>query len=114
MTETPMPNERVTKRDWLVERLRALPRFGAINNYGDDMGPCVTAKALDAALDSPDEAVVGERFAHTGDPFADWWELKGKWFDPDTSDVPWFDKRKELCLYAWHAASKSRAAKEGV
>lgn len=34
--------------------------------------------------------------------FDDWWEKDGKFYDPDWSDVPWFDKRKDLAEYAWH------------
>ena len=34
--------------------------------------------------------------------FDDWWQADGKFFDPDTEDVPWFDKRKDLAEYAWH------------
>jgi hypothetical protein len=33
--------------------------------------------------------------------FDDWWQADGKFFDPDTDDVPWFDKRKELAEYAY-------------
>lgn len=36
--------------------------------------------------------------------FEKWWSDEGIYIDPDTSDVPWFDKRKELCEYAWDAA----------
>jgi hypothetical protein len=36
-------------------------------------------------------------------PFDQWWESFGKFFDPDTSDVPWFDKRKDLAEYAFRA-----------
>jgi hypothetical protein len=34
--------------------------------------------------------------------FEDWWEADGRFFDPDFSEVPWFDKRKDLAEYAWH------------
>ena len=33
--------------------------------------------------------------------FDDWWNQDGKYFDPDTEDVPWFDKRKDLAEYAF-------------
>jgi hypothetical protein len=36
--------------------------------------------------------------------FEEWWSREGRWIDPDTSDVPWFDKRKELCGSAFIAA----------
>lgn len=36
--------------------------------------------------------------------FDKWWSEDGSYIDPDTSDVPWFDKRKELCFYAFRAA----------
>ena len=28
--------------------------------------------------------------------FEKWWADDGRMYDPDTDDVPWFDKRKEL------------------
>lgn len=36
--------------------------------------------------------------------FSDWWLRDGRMFDPDTSDVPWFDKRKDLAEKAFNAA----------
>lgn len=36
--------------------------------------------------------------------FEDWWQADGKFIDPDTSDVPWFDKRKALAALAFEAA----------
>lgn len=36
--------------------------------------------------------------------FEDWWSRDGKYIDPDTSDVPWFDKRKGLAAQAFDAA----------
>lgn len=36
--------------------------------------------------------------------FDDWWDQTGKCLDPDTSDVPWFDKRKGLAELAFRAA----------
>lgn len=36
--------------------------------------------------------------------FEDWWNKDGRFIDPDTSDVPWFDKRKGLAAYAFEAA----------
>jgi hypothetical protein len=40
--------------------------------------------------------------------FDEWWQCDGKYFDPDTDDVPWFDKRKELAEYAWHRAKEAK------
>lgn len=36
--------------------------------------------------------------------FAEWWSRVGQSLDPDTSDVPWFDKRKALAEAAFDAA----------
>lgn len=36
--------------------------------------------------------------------FESWWEREGKSFDPDTSDVPWEDKRKALAEKAFDVA----------
>lgn len=36
--------------------------------------------------------------------FQDWWNSDGRFLDPDTSDVPWFDKREALAEYAYDAA----------
>lgn len=46
-----------------------------------------------------------EKFADRGvNQFEDWWTRSGKFIDPDTDDVPWFDKRKGLGLAAFEAA----------
>lgn len=37
--------------------------------------------------------------------FARWWDATGKYLDPDTSDVSWFDKRKELASQAFMAGA---------
>lgn len=37
--------------------------------------------------------------------FENWWERKGQFLDPDTSDVPWQDKRKALAEMAFDAAA---------
>jgi hypothetical protein len=36
--------------------------------------------------------------------FDKWWVDDGSFIDPDTDDVPWFDKRKELCWCAFRDA----------
>jgi hypothetical protein len=36
--------------------------------------------------------------------FEEWWSKDGRFIDPDTSDVPWFDKRKGLASQAFDAA----------
>lgn len=36
--------------------------------------------------------------------FDAWWFREGQYLDPDTDDVPWFDKRKALAEYAFRAA----------
>lgn len=35
--------------------------------------------------------------------FDDWWTETGRCLDPDTDDVPWFDKRRGLAEYAFDA-----------
>ncbi len=39
--------------------------------------------------------------------FEIWWDDTGKYIDPDTDDVPWFDKRKGLAGLAFIAGRKS-------
>lgn len=36
--------------------------------------------------------------------FEEWWSRAGQYVDPDTSDVPWSDKRKGLAAAAFAAA----------
>jgi hypothetical protein len=44
----------------------------------------------------------------TVETFEEWWTRDGKFYDPDTEDVPWFDKRKLLAEYAFeHAKSQT-------
>ena len=40
-------------------------------------------------------------------PFHDWWISQGKFIDPDTEDVPWYDKREALCEAAYDAGQSS-------
>lgn len=40
----------------------------------------------------------------TMETFEQWWTRSGKFIDPDTEDVPWFDKRKSLAEAAFEAA----------
>lgn len=39
--------------------------------------------------------------------FDTWWSADGQYLDPDTSDVPWFDKRRGLAEYAFIAGAAS-------
>ncbi|MDR3392459.1 MAG: hypothetical protein P4L77_12080 [Sulfuriferula sp.] len=39
--------------------------------------------------------------------FRDWWNSQGRMIDPDTEDVPWFDKREALCEAAYDAGKSS-------
>lgn len=38
------------------------------------------------------------------DAFDEWWFREGQFLDPDTDDVPWFDKREGLARLAFEAA----------
>lgn len=35
--------------------------------------------------------------------FEEWWRKDGVYLDPDSSEVDWYDKRKELAAYAYLA-----------
>jgi hypothetical protein len=37
--------------------------------------------------------------------FEEWWNREGQFLDPDTSEVPWFDKRKSLAEMAFEKAT---------
>jgi Lar family restriction alleviation protein len=37
--------------------------------------------------------------------FDEWWNRVGQYYDPDTDDVPWFDKRRALAEHAFDAAT---------
>ncbi len=45
--------------------------------------------------------------------FTKWWRRDGIMFDPDTEDVPWFDKREGLAEYAWDAAMRQSEEMRG-
>lgn len=38
--------------------------------------------------------------------FEQWWQADGRFYDPDTEGVSWFDKRKELAAVAFQAGVK--------
>ena len=46
--------------------------------------------------------------------FDTWWRDEGRFIDPDTSDVPWFDKREELAHCAFDAAASGLEAAEAI
>lgn len=50
----------------------------------------------------PDDRLPEGWNAH--DVFNRWWEREGVSLDPDTQDVPWFDKRRALAEMAFRAA----------
>jgi hypothetical protein len=39
--------------------------------------------------------------------FEEWWNKEGRFYDPDTEDVPWFDKRKVLAELAFVAGMEA-------
>ena len=43
--------------------------------------------------------------------FDKWWQEEGKMIDPDTEDVPWFDKRQGLADLAFEAGIKCGMAR---
>lgn len=45
--------------------------------------------------------------------FGKWWDEDGRFYDPDTSDVPWYDKREELAEHAYEAGIAAGMARAG-
>ncbi len=43
--------------------------------------------------------------------FDKWWQEEGKMIDPDTEDVPWFDKRQALADLAFEAGTQCGMAR---
>ena len=43
--------------------------------------------------------------------FDKWWQEDGRMLDPDTEDVPWFDKRQALAELAFEAGIKCGMAR---
>ena len=43
--------------------------------------------------------------------FDKWWQEDGRMLDPDTEDVPWFDKRQALADLAFEAGIKCGMAR---
>lgn len=68
--------------------------------------PDVVRAALSALPEQADRAGVGEAFEN-------WWAVTGKFIDPDSDDVHWYDKRKGLAEEAFCAALRSTARGEG-
>ena len=40
--------------------------------------------------------------------FEEWWMRTGRMIDPDTEDVPWYDKRKFLAEYTFMRARQAK------
>lgn len=59
----------------------------------------------------PETAVATSQPAPTAtinEQFESWWSNGGRFIDPDSADVPWFDKRKGLAGYAFFAGAQKR------
>lgn len=60
----------------------------------------VTAVCLDVGKSLNDREIIEA----CDEMFSGWWSRDGQYLDPDTSDVPWYDKRKGLAHLAFNAA----------
>jgi hypothetical protein len=49
----------------------------------------------------------------TDETFEKWWADDGRFYDPDTEDVPWFDKSKELAELAFAKGIEIGMARSG-
>ena len=45
--------------------------------------------------------------------FEKWWSEQGRFLDPDTEDVPWYDKREALANLAFDEGIKIGMARAG-
>lgn len=64
------------------------------------------------SVEKPPEGGVAAQARHTlmlYEQFSAWWLADGQFHDPDTDDVPWFDKRRALCWIAYFEAAKAAA-----
>ena len=56
---------------------------------------------MSEAIKQPNDSALASA---SGSAFDEWWHRVGQYFDPDTSDVPWEDKRRFLAELAFDAA----------
>ena len=45
--------------------------------------------------------------------FERWWQEEGRTLDPDTEDIPWFDKREGLAAQAFEAGIRCGMTRAG-
>lgn len=92
----------------LVERVKAMRELqrGPYSQATCDMVIAALNTPVAEAEGKPDPARALVKKA----VFADWWSDEGQYLDPDTDDVPWFDKRRGLAEMAFHAGALSDAA----
>lgn len=63
---------------------------------------------MDALYDRETERSSGPH----GSAFDKWWIGVGQYYDPDTADVPWEDKRRFLAELAFDAATEMAKSNE--
>lgn len=68
------------------------------------LGDCRMARDVLLADMEANAVPNEEHVTDTDERFAEWWSRDGRFIDPDTDDVPWFDKRKGIAAAAFHAA----------
>lgn len=90
-----MENDRIAP--WMKEAAKAILHAGSWPDEWEPKDVTEIAQIIAAHVPQPTEQ-----------EFDVWWEKDGKFFDPDTADVPWYDKRKFLAEYAWHRARQEK------
>jgi hypothetical protein len=71
------------------------PAPGSTKEWVAALGKATESELRSQPEPSPDPSTV------ITDDFDAWWAKDGKFYDPDFSEVPWYDKRKGLAEYAY-------------
>lgn len=77
---------------------------------GDSRQVVELERTISAAL----ALTPGEALERKSVTFEGWWQDDGRFYDPDTADVPWFDKRKGLAEYAYVAGLRKAKYSTGM
>lgn len=104
--QSPVPSEPVAGPRIKPEIITTLREWA---EFEQDGGNVEQGAAIDVILDWYDRVHTASPVSTRAEamagalPFDEWWSKDGQYVDPDTADVPWFDKRRGLAAYAYRA-----------
>lgn len=109
MSDTPDLATALTDPQWSVIT-EAIAKWSRGEQKSDLVALGIVAQGVLVLDEKRRAALAAHRGGEGWRDFDTWWLAEGRFLDPDTEDVPWFDKRKGLAELAFRAGAMLASA----